>query len=97
MENFGKFMIILLAKIMTTIINGFVLAKLWMWFIVPTFKTQPLRIIEAIGIIFLINSLFDKKAKNDDSFWKSFIKNFIYIIVIAVFTLLSGWIATLFM
>jgi len=99
MENFGKFMTILLVMTINPIINGFVFSKLWFWFIVPIFQTQPLRIVEAIGIVFLINFVRTRKDKeaNEDNFWEQFTTNIIFVVLIAVFALLSGWIVTLFL
>ena len=99
MENFGKFMTVVLAMLISPIINGFVITKLWLWFIVPTFEANPLRVVEAIGLMFLINYI---KAKQDtkadkDKFWKQFGTNIIYLILMAGFSLLSGWIVQMFM
>lgn len=99
MENFGKFMTVVLAMIISPIINGFVFSKLWLWFIVPTFQMQPLRVVEAIGIIFLINFIRVKRDKevDQDEFWETFATNMVFIVLMAGFTLLSGWVVTLFL
>ena len=99
MENFGKFMTVVLAMIISPIINGFVITKLWLWFVVPTFEVNPLRVVEAIGLMFLINYI---KAKRDneadkDKFWGQFAINIIFIFLMAGFALLSGWIVQMFM
>lgn len=49
----------------STIIYGFILLKLWLWFIVPIFELEPLRIIEAIGISSIVNFLSYKFNKDD--------------------------------
>lgn len=41
MENFGKFVTLLLAIIITPIINGFVFSKLWSWFLYCTHWGYP--------------------------------------------------------
>jgi hypothetical protein len=85
MENFVKFMTVVLAMIISPIINGFVFSKLWFWFIVPTFQMQPLRVVEAIGIIFLINFIrvkIDKEA-DKDKFWGTFASNMVFIVLMA--------------
>ena len=99
MENFGKFMTVVLAMIITPIINGFVFSKLWFWFIVPTLQMQPLRVIEAIGIIFLINFIRVKRDKEADKnkFWETFASNMVFIVFMAGFALLFGWVVTLFL
>ncbi len=99
MENFGKFMTVVLAMIISPIINGFVFSKLWLWFIVPTFQMQPLRVVEAIGIIFLINFIRVKRDKevDKDKFWETFANNMVFVVLMAGFALLSGWVVTLFL
>ena len=98
MENFGKFMAIILAMIISPIIYGFVFMKLWIWIIVPTFHVESLRLVEAIGILILINFTRAKLDKNfeRDKFWENFAKNIIFVIVSAIFTLCAGWLLNLF-
>ena len=99
MENFGKFMTVVLAMLISPIINGFVITKLWLWFIVPTFEADPLRLVEAIGLMFLINYIKAKRDKeaDKDKFCEQFATNMIYLILMAGFALLSGWIVQMFM
>ena len=99
MENFGKFMTVILAMVISPIINGFVVTKLWTWFIVPTFDANPLRIVEAIGLVFIVNYLRMKRDKNADEvdFWSDFASNILFIILYAGFALFSGWIVQKFM
>jgi hypothetical protein len=74
MENFGKFMTVILLMIISPIISGFVIMKLWMWFIVPTFEVNPIRIVEAIGFMFLINFIRSKRDKDaKGKFWDEWI------------------------
>ena len=98
MEQFGKFITILLAIIISSIINGFVIVKLWAWFIVPTFDQNPLRIVEAIGIMILISYIRIKRDdQSDKDFWEEFTKNVLYSVIMAGFILLIGWIVNMFM
>ena len=99
MENFGKFMTIVLTMIISPIIKGFVFSKLWLWFIVPTFQMQPLRVVEAIGIIFLINLIRAKRDKeaDTDKFWDILANNMVFVVLMAGLTLFSGWVVTLFL
>jgi hypothetical protein len=96
MANFGKFMAIVLGIIISPIINGFVFSKLWVWFIVSTFQIQPLRVVEAIGIIFVLNFVFSKRIQQTGEFWENFISDIIFIVLTGGFALLSGWILTFF-
>jgi hypothetical protein len=97
MENFGKFMAGLLVLIINPIISGFVVLKLWLWFVVPIFGAQPLRLVESIGLIFLISYVFYKYQKPSDGFWSEFGNRVFSLIFMAAFVLFSGWIIQLFM
>ena len=101
MENFGKFITIVLALIISPIISGFVLSKLWLWFIVSTFNANPIRIVEAIGIMFLINYILSQSKalenKSEDNFWNKFIMAIFATIITSAFVLLAGWIVKLFL
>jgi len=99
MENFGKFTTVVLTLIAAPLINSFVFIKLWSWFIVPTFNMNELRIIEAIGIMFLISFIKAKRSKEEtkNDFWSDLPKNIAYLIINAGFALFFGWIASLFM
>lgn len=99
MENFGKFITVLLAMIISPIINGFVIMKLWAWFIVPTFDMNPLRVVEAIGLMFLVNYIRMKRDKEaeKDKFWEQLLANMGFLILMAGFALLSGWIVQMLM
>lgn len=66
MENFGKVIAWIIALIISPIINGFVLVKMWAWFIIDTFNAQPLRIVEAIGLMYVIGFLTIKPKKNKE-------------------------------
>ena len=99
MENFGKLMTIILGIIISPIISGFVILKLWAWFIVPTFKIEPLRLVEAIGLMIFVNFLIvkrDKKA-NKENFWEQFVNSLLFLIIYSGFALFAGWIVSLFM
>jgi hypothetical protein len=98
MENFGKFMTIVLAVVIAPIVSGFVILKLWAWFVVPIFETQPLRLVEAIGLMFLVNYLKAKRDKeaNKEKFWEQFVTNLVFLILYASIALLAGWVVSLF-
>jgi len=48
----------------TLVWNGFVLSKLWYWFMVPTFNCAPLGVVPAIGIQLIISLIVSKVDKN---------------------------------
>jgi hypothetical protein len=99
MENLGKFMIIVLAMIISPIVSGFVILKMWDWFVVPIFEANPLRLVEAIGLMFLVNYLKTKRDKEVDKekIWEQFATDLVFFILYAGFSLLAGWVVSLFM
>lgn len=54
MEPLGKLFLMFIgfcaAAVVVMLVNGFVLATLWGWFVVPVFGAPPLTIFQAIGI-----------------------------------------------
>jgi len=98
MEKFGKLMAILLVMVLLPIMNGFVFSKLWGWFIVPTFNMAPIRIVEAIGIIFIIGFVTAKYQKqSEENFWSEFAIRISFVVSLAFATLFMGWVLNHFM
>lgn len=99
METFGKFMTVVLALIAAPIINGFVVMKLWGWFVVPTFEIHQLRLVEVIGLLFIVNFIIIgyKKTDPEEKPWEEFAKRIIFLIFAAAFMLFSGWLVSKFM
>ncbi len=99
MEKISKVFAFLSTLFFAPIVYGFVFCKLWGWFIVSTFELNPLRIIEAIGIMFFINFIKaqSKEFKPSSSdFWEVLGEVIMEIIIYALLALFMGWIAHLF-
>lgn len=47
--------------------SGFVLAKLWAWFVVPSFAVSPLTMPYAIGLTLIANRLTTQRASIEDA------------------------------
>jgi len=91
---------IFLGIIIAQIVNAFVFTKLWEWFIVPIFTIQPVNLLQAIGIMILVNFFRLKAIKieeEQDNFWERFGKNLAQSILVAIITLFLGGIVTLFL
>lgn len=75
------------------ILRGFVLTKLWAWFVVPFFGLPALSIPLAIGISLLIGFLAQSPTAKDveSGDWK---KSFSISILSPLITLFIGWIVT---
>lgn len=86
---------LILAAIISAVVRGFVLQKLWLWFIVVQFNQQPLTIPVALGIATLVGLL----THQDNS--KETKQDTVYLVVVSItiplFALFFGWIYTLFM
>lgn len=47
---FGKTVFVILLLVVSTVVNGLVLSRLWAWFVADTFGLQELSIAEAVGL-----------------------------------------------
>lgn len=100
MDNLSKIVAGFLATSIGLVVSGFVLTKLWFWFVVPTFGFTPLGIVESIGVVILVSFL--KSAKRDesvdlDNFWKQLIDKLLFSIYASLAFLFFGWAVSLFM
>ena len=59
----GKIVMAIIAGILLTIFRGYLISKFWLWFIVSTFNVQTIRIVEAIGISFILSFVMDNAFK----------------------------------
>lgn len=92
MENFGKFCFAVMALTITTLFNGFVFAKLWLWIVVTTFGVQTITTIQGIALAFFISSFFKSAPKEEKEVtWKWFGNQFFKSIFMSTFVLLFGY------
>jgi hypothetical protein len=88
-------LIVMLVPVM--IFHGWVLTKLWAWFIVPQFGLAPLPLTIAIGLSILVNYIkpgpLDYAKDPASSSQSRLISHLLH----PVFALLFGWIVTWFM
>ena len=95
MRETGALAIIIVFGIPLMVWNGFVLATLWGWFIVPYFEAPALTVAMAVGIT-LAASLFTsgyRPGKSDDALQHIIIFNTIH----PAIALGMGWIVTGFL
>jgi len=84
--------------VMSSIMNGFVLTKLWAWFMVPAFGLPQLSIPIAIGISIVIRYLTYQKppepegANNINKIGETLG----FVIVYPIMTLFIGWVVHFF-
>ena len=100
METIGKFFVVLILIIFATLLRGYIISKLWFWFVVPTFALNPLTIVQAIGLSLIISYVTISKKElepKDEDFFIEASKSFMVSIILAIYALFTGWIITLFM
>jgi len=93
METFGKLVTAMILLVVSAIMRGFVLAKLWLWFMVTIFKLPAIRTIEAIGLMLIIGFIMaqNKDSKNEKSFGEALLSSTVFLITICGLFLLFGW------
>lgn len=113
MDKFGKFVATVIYMVLSSMIGGFVLTKLWSWFIITTFPAiPPITIIQGLGLALVIGYVTGRyrmksymykdeieRDKNREriSYGEYLFVSFLKSLMIAVFILTLGWIYTWFM
>ena len=91
----GAAALIPLLIIITYLINGFVLSKMWLWFIVTTFGAPVLTVPQAIGVGMIVSFLTYRatpKNKDSNSEWSQIIIDILSAMISPFVTLLIAWI-----
>lgn len=101
MQKFNEVSMVCILLVFTSVVNGFVIMKLWGWFIVLAFNARPLQMVEAIGLMLFVRFAENRLAvrrneKEDRSFLAILQENIFMVIYFAAFALLFGWIINLF-
>lgn len=58
---------IIAAAVLTTLLNGWVLCRLWLWFIAATFHVSPLSIPQAIGVAIVLGAMHPQTSQSDSA------------------------------
>jgi heme A synthase len=96
---FGLLAFLIVQVVLGSIVDGYVLVKLWAWFAVSTFGVQPLSLVPAIGFGLLVGYLthqyVPQKKDRDIStvISEAVSETFIYPFII----LFLGWIVSFYM
>ena len=70
MKTIGYIASVIIVSIYSAILSGWAIAKLWGWFVVPTFHIPALTIPVAIGVSILIGYFQKLPDSNDKTFLK---------------------------
>ncbi len=89
---FGKLCLWALVIITKFLLDGFVIMKLWQWFIVYAFAVQPINLIQSIGLVLIWKYLLSENKDGDKNFTEQFIKTLLRFGI----TLGLGYLITLF-
>lgn len=98
MNTLVKISVVILLSAISLTSFGFVLSKLWLWHITPTFGLPPLTLVQSTGIMLVVN-FFKMKledTKQEDSFSEQVAKGFAFLILALLMTLLFGYVISLF-
>lgn len=98
METFGKFIAFMIAIVLNTLIVGYTFSLLWGWFIVTTFNTRPLSIVESLGVITIWSYIkLKREEEKDEDFAEAIIKGVLFTFIMSIWVIVVGYVLTLFM
>lgn len=88
-----------IALIFGPIIRGWVLTKLWVWFIVAPFNAAPLGVAQCIGLSLIVGFLTKESAHCDDKrpAMKRFWAGMAQIFIDPLFLLLFAYVVSLYL
>ena len=83
-------------------LRGYVMVRLWAWFMIPMFKLPPLPVAGAIGLMVVVGMVTTKyepkkKDKTEDFTYSKAITNMLITTLIPLVFLLEGWIIQKYM
>jgi hypothetical protein len=84
-----------LVSLLTALLNGWVLTKLWAWFIVPTFNLPTLTLFPATGLAITVGFLTYSYTGNDKELWDITAIAFVVPLLTLAFAWLIHWMAGL--
>ncbi len=90
-----KLLALILFAPVSTVWRGYVLCKLWLWFIVTTFGANPLSLPQAIGLSSVVSFLtfqVNHDARQDKSDTEKTVEIIIFGALYPACALFAGWI-----
>ncbi len=101
MVNLGMSTVFFISLVLSSIWQGFVLVKVWGWFVVPTFELTALSIPVAIGLVCvmrMLTGLYNQATvfNKDDTAHEKFGKAIGVMFVAPLMLLVIAWVATWF-
>lgn len=98
MENLGKLFYGLIVILIGSIVNAYVISKLWVWILVPSFELPEITMGMAFGLSVIIGFFRGKSSKSDEDedVVEKLTKSIVWVFINGAFYLLIGWIAGMF-
>lgn len=93
----GNLVILVVFSPLLTILNGWVLTKLWDWFVVPTFGLPVLGLAAGCGIALIVKFLTHQTTNNEKDIATFLSKSAANSIANSLVFLAVGWIISGFM
>jgi hypothetical protein len=98
METLGKFFAAIVMIMISIIVGGFFLMKLWGWFVIPAFPTLPvLTFQQAMGLsVFLSIMVAKRKKTNEDKDFSDVVGDWLEELIFSCVVFGIAWIIYLF-
>ena len=94
----GVVLFVLISIVLSTIYSGWVFSVLWRWFVVTTFGTVPLTVVQAIGLATIKGLVFFEYKPNKNKMETSdLVTTIIVMFAVPTLSLAGGWLVTQFM
>lgn len=95
MKVLGEIVFAIISIVVASLFGGYVLSKLWEWFVVYTFNQPTLSVVNAMGVSLLISYATykgkkDKEEKDTESFGVKIAASLVEVLLMGGLTLLIG-------
>lgn len=98
LEFVGGLFLGMIGLFISAIVRGFVLVKMWTWFVVPYFNLPKISIPLAIGLSLLIGFLVvQTQPASEKSPSEAFVRTIIVSILFSLISLFLAWIVSMFL
>jgi hypothetical protein len=98
METFGKFMLGVIMIIIGTLVSGFMLFKLWAWFVLPVFESLPqMTFSQSVGLSLFLTIVFYRNphTTKEEQDFSELIGKFLAGLLLYIFLFGFAWIVYL--
>lgn len=91
--DIGTVAALIVAAVVSCVLNGWALSVLWGWFIIGAFELPKLSISNAIGVSFVVSFLLTKSSDfKPEATHEDLVNKFALILIYPFFAVVVGWI-----